>query len=307
MPAPFNVDLRSGLAPLSSRQPLSAQALAYQRFYGLDLPVQRLLGSFEAGGFELVGQAWLPPQPVATLFVLHGYYDHMGLYRHVIEWALSKGFAVVSCDLPGHGLSSGERASISDFGLYQQTLVALFGQARDLELPRPWHLCGQSTGGAIAVDHVLHAGEHSPVDGELILLAPLVRPRAWHWSKLSYRLLRHFVNGIQRQFSENSNDPAFLPFLQADPLQPRRLPTAWVGALMSWVKRIEAAPPSTRRPLIVQGEADGTVDWRYNLKVLKAKFADPQILLLPEARHHLANELPATRQRYLDFISQRLG
>ena len=307
MPAPFNVDLRSGLAPLSSRQPLSAQALAYQRFYGLDLPVQRLLGSFEAGGFELVGQAWLPPQPVATLFVLHGYYDHMGLYRHVIEWALSKAFAVVSCDLPGHGLSSGERASISDFGLYQQTLVALFGQARELELPRPWHLCGQSTGGAIAVDHVLHAGEHSPVDGELILLAPLVRPRAWHWSKLSYRLLRHFVNGIQRQFSENSNDPAFLPFLQADPLQPRRLPTAWVGALMSWVKRIEAAPPSTRRPLIVQGEADGTVDWRYNLKVLKAKFADPQILLLPEARHHLANELPTTRQRYLDFISQRLG
>ncbi|WP_186701116.1 alpha/beta hydrolase [Pseudomonas shirazensis] len=307
MPAPFNVDLRSGLAPLSSRQPLSAEALAYQRFYGLDLPVQRLLGSFEAGGFELVGQAWLPPQPVATLFVLHGYYDHMGLYRHVIEWALSKGFAVVSCDLPGHGLSSGERASISDFGLYQQTLVALFGQARELELPRPWHLCGQSTGGAIAVDHVLHAGEHSPVDGELILLAPLVRPRAWHWSKLSYRLLRHFVNGIQRQFSENSNDPAFLPFLQADPLQPRRLPTAWVGALMSWVKRIEAAPPSTRRPLIVQGEADGTVDWRYNLKVLKAKFADPQILLLPEARHHLANELPTTRQRYLDFISQRLG
>ncbi|MGE1083237.1 alpha/beta hydrolase [Pseudomonas shirazensis] len=307
MPAPFNVDLRSGLAPLSSRQPLSAEALAYQRFYGLDLPVQRLLGSFEAGGFELVGQAWLPPQPVATLFVLHGYYDHMGLYRHVIEWALSKAFAVVSCDLPGHGLSSGERASISDFGLYQQTLVALFGQARELELPRPWHLCGQSTGGAIAVDHVLHAGEHSPVDGELILLAPLVRPRAWHWSKLSYRLLRHFVNGIQRQFSENSNDPAFLPFLQADPLQPRRLPTAWVGALMRWVKRIEAAPPSTRRPLIVQGEADGTVDWRYNLKVLKAKFADPQILLLPEARHHLANELPTTRQRYLDFISQRLG
>lgn len=307
MPAPFNVDLRSGLAPLSSRQPLSAEALAYQRFYGLDLPVQRLLGSFEAGGFELVGQAWLPPQPVATLFVLHGYYDHMGLYRHVIEWALSKAFAVVSCDLPGHGLSSGERASISDFGLYQQTLVALFGQARELELPRPWHLCGQSTGGAIAVDHVLHAGEHSPVDGELILLAPLVRPRAWHWSKLSYRLLRHFVNGIQRQFSENSNDPAFLPFLQADPLQPRRLPTAWVGALMSWVKRIEAAPPSTRRPLIVQGEADGTVDWRYNLKVLKAKFPDPQILLLPEARHHLANELPTTRQRYLDFISQRLG
>jgi len=77
--------------------------------------------------------------------------------------------------------------------------------------------------------------------------------------------------------------------------------------LIAWVKRIEAAPRSTRRPLIVQGEADGTVDWPYNLEVLKAKFAEPQILMLPEARHHLANELPGIRQRYFDFIDQRLG
>lgn len=308
MPVAFQPDrLRPTLEPLSARQPLSALARDYQRFYGLNLSAQSWLGSFQAAGFELVGQAWLPPQPVATLFLLHGYYDHMGLYRHVIEWALKQGYAVISCDLPGHGLSSGERASITDFALYQQVLDALFEQARSLDLPRPWHLCGQSTGGAIAVDHLLHQGAKSPIDGQVILLAPLVRPRAWLWSKLSYRVLRHFVNGIERRFSENTNDPAFLPFLQADPLQPRRLPTAWVGALMAWVKRIEAAPCSTRQPLIIQGEADGTVDWPYNLKVLNAKFSEAQILMLPEARHHLANELPGIRQRYFDFIDQRLG
>ncbi|MDM3887339.1 alpha/beta hydrolase [Pseudomonas sp. BCRC 81390] len=308
MPAAFHPDLlRTSLGPLTARQPLSAQGVEYQRFYGLDLPARSWLGGFQAAGFDLVGQVWLPEQVTATLFLLHGYYDHMGLYRHVIEWALEQGFAVISCDLPGHGLSSGERASISDFALYQQVLEALFEQARMLQLPRPWHLCGQSTGGAIAVDHLLYQGAQSPIDGQVILLAPLVRPCAWRWSKLSYRLLRHFVNGIERRFSENTNDPAFLPFLEADPLQPRRLPTAWVGALIAWVKRIEAAPCSTRRPLIVQGEADGTVDWPYNLEVLKAKFAEPQILMLPGARHHLANELPGIRQRYFDFIDQRLG
>ncbi|MFF5863763.1 alpha/beta hydrolase [Pseudomonas sp. NPDC012596] len=308
MPVAFQPDrLRPTLEPLSARQPLSAPAQDYQRFYGLNLSAQSWLGGFQAAGFELVGQAWLPPQPVATLFLLHGYYDHMGLYRHVIEWALKQGYTVISCDLPGHGLSSGERASITDFALYQQVLDALFEQARSLDLPRPWHMCGQSTGGAIAVDHLLHQGAKSPIDGQVILLAPLVRPRAWLWSKVSYRVLRHFVNGIERRFSENTNDPAFLPFLQADPLQPRRLPTAWVGALMAWVKRIEAAPCSTRQPLIIQGEADGTVDWPYNLKVLKAKFSEAQILMLPEARHHLANELPGIRQRYFDFIDQRLG
>lgn len=307
MPSPFHPDLlRASLDALAARQPLSAQALDYQRFYGLDLPAHSWLGGFSVAGFDLVGQVWLPQEPVATLFLLHGYYDHMGLYRHVIAWALQQGFAVIGCDLPGHGLSSGERASIADFAIYQQVLDALFEQARRLDLPRPWHLCGQSTGGAIVVDHLLHCGEQSPADGQVILLAPLVRPRAWHWSKLSYRVLRHFVDGIERRFSANTNDPAFLAFLEADPLQPRRLPTAWVGALMAWIKRIEAAPHSRRQPLIVQGEADGTVDWPYNLRVLKEKFAEPQILLLPEARHHLANELPDIRQRYFTFLDQRL-
>lgn len=308
MPASFHPDpLRASLAPLATRQALSNQAQDYQRFYGLNLPVQSWLGGFQAAGFELVGQVWLPEKPKATLFLLHGYYDHMGLYRHVIEWALALGYAVISCDLPGHGLSSGERASIGDFAVYQRVLEALFEQARNLGLPRPWHLCGQSTGSAIAVDHLLHQGERSPVDGQVILLAPLIRPRAWRWSKFNYRVLRHFVDGIERRFSENTNDPTFLPFLEADPLQPRRLPTAWVGALIAWVKRIEAAPHCARRPLIVQGEDDGTVDWPYNLEVLKAKFDEPQILLLPQARHHLANELPGIRQRYFDFIGQRMG
>ena len=308
MPATFHPDLlRSSLSGLAERQPLPAEGRDYQRFYGLELPVQSWLGAFKAAGFDLVGQVWMPAQPVATMFLLHGYYDHMGLYRHVIEWALARNYVVISCDLPGHGLSSGERASIADFGLYQQVLEALFAQARQLDLPRPWHLCGQSTGAAIVVDHLLHCAEQSPADGQVILLAPLVRPRAWHWSKLSYCVLRHFVDGIERRFSENTNDPAFMPFLQADPLQPRRLPTAWVGALLKWVRRIETAPRSTRPLLIVQGEADGTVDWPYNLKVLKAKFEAPQILLMANARHHLANELPDIRQRYFEFIGQRLG
>lgn len=310
MSASFQADsLRASLQPLAARQPLSEQGRAYQRFYGLDHVGSQAswLGRFDCAGFEVVAQVWLPAAPVATLVLLHGFYDHMGLYRNVVEWALGRGFAVVSCDLPGHGLSSGERASINDFGVYQQVLDRVFQQAGELGLPQPWHLFGQSTGGAIAVDHLLHHGEGSPASGEVILLAPLVRPRAWGWSKLSYWMLRPFVNGIARRFSENTNDPTFLPFLLADPLQPRRLPTAWVGALLAWVRRIEVAPTSGRRPLIVQGEEDMTVDWRYNLDVLKGKFDAPQILMLPEARHHLANELPEIRRRYFEFIEQRLG
>ncbi|WP_300732442.1 alpha/beta hydrolase [Pseudomonas sp.] len=311
MPAPFSPDsLRASLQPLAASQPLSSEALAYQRFYGLDfvprqVAVRRQLGRFSAGGYDLVSQVWWPASaPVATLFVVHGFYDHMGLYRHVIEWGLNRGFVVIACDLPGHGLSSGERASIQDFSQYQEALQGLFIEAQSLALPQPWHLFGQSTGGAIVLDHLLRQGDHSPAQGQAILMAPLVRPKDWNWSKFSYYLLRPFVKGIERQFSENTNDPQFLPFLQADPLQAHRLPTAWVGAMARWISRIEAAPASARQPLVVQGEADKTVDWEHNLKVLNTKFSQPQVLLLPEARHHLANETVAIREQYFAFLDR---
>lgn len=307
MPTTFHPDsLRNSLQALAARQSLSDEARAYQCFYQLDLSVDSWLGRFRAAGFDIVAQVWTPPQPVATLFLMHGFYDHMGLYRHALQWALSQGFAVISCDLPGHGLSSGERASIADFCDYQTVLDALFAEAAGLQLPKPWHLLGQSTGGAIIVDHLLHRGAQSPAQGQVMLMAPLVRPWAWGWSKLSYRLLNPFVNGIARRFSENTNDPAFMPFLVADPLQPRRLPTAWVGALVRWVRRIESAPASAREVLIVQGESDTTVDWRYNLGVLRQKFASVQVLQVPGARHHLVNELPDIRARCFGFFQQHL-
>lgn len=302
--------LRASLHPLHASDTLSPTGLTYQRFYGLDAlggetPVRSWLGRMDVDGYQVVGQVWLPADARATLILMHGFYDHMGLYRHVIEWALGQGFAVLSCDLPGHGLSSGARASIGDFAEYQTVLQRLLAEAEALALPQPWHLCGQSTGGAIVVDHLLHRGSDSPAQGQVVLLSPLVRPRAWGWSKASYYLLRPFVTGIARRFTENSNAPAFLPFLLADPLQPRRLPTAWVGALARWIVHIEKAPRSERRPLIVQGESDMTVDWSHNLTILNDKFRQPEIFMLREARHHLANEIPELRARYFEFLNQR--
>lgn len=301
--------LLANLPSLATAQQEPAQSDLYRSFYKLDKVrdgVTSRLGSFRAGPYRLAAQVWLPERPVATLLILHGYYDHMGLYGHLVAWALSMEWAVLSCDLPGHGLSSGKRASINDFGEYQAVLHGLFSEAEALRLPQPWHLCGQSTGGAILLDHLLH-GRLRPEVGETILLAPLVRPRAWKRSQLSYHLARPFVQEIPRRFSVNSSDSDFIDFVHnRDPLQPRTLPTAWVGALSRWIPRIEGARRSPRSPLIVQGEQDLTVEWKHNLDVLEDKFSQPRLLLLPEARHHLVNEREALRQQYFEFLAQQL-
>jgi alpha-beta hydrolase superfamily lysophospholipase len=305
MSEPFQPDsLRAQLRPLAAAQAEPPEAQAYRQLYRLNFPgATSQLGRMEVGGYEVVTQLWMPPAPKAALVLQHGYYDHMGLYGNVIAWALGMGFAVLACDLPGHGLSSGTRASIGEFSEYQAVFQRLLSEAASLDLPQPWHLCGQSTGGAIIIDFLLN-NPPRPEIGEVLLLAPLVRPRAWGWSRLSYRVLKHFVTQIPRRFSPNSNDAEFLAFIQTEPLQPLSLPTAWVGALSRWVPRIERAGRRERSVVIVQGDADMTVDWRHNLEVLRAKFGEVKVLMLEGGRHHLANESREIRERYFAFLTK---
>ncbi len=282
----------------------------WRNYYQLDFAasgpgVDQQLGRLDVAGYQLAVQLYRPLSGLqGSCIILHGYYDHMGLYGHLYAWALQQGLAVLTCDLPGHGLSSGARASIGSFAEYRQVLQALLALAMRLHLPQPMHLIGQSTGAAIGLDLALH--DWPSQLGRLVMLAPLIRPRAWNQGRLLYHSLRPFVRQIPRRRSQNSGDTEFLQRVQQDPLQPGVLPTAWVGALSQWIPRIEQAAPVGLTPLIVQGDADRTVDWQHNLTVLQDKFASPQICMLPGAQHHLVNELEHYRQQGFEFIGRHL-
>lgn len=302
--------LRNVLPALDNKSVDPALAKLWRRFYQIDFAQHNTdldcrLGAVDVGGYRIAMQVCRSVQAHATLLVLHGYYDHMGLYGHVYNWALAQGFAILSCDLPGHGLSNGVRASINSFQEYQQVLLAMLAKAEQLRLPKPWHILGQSTGAAIALDYLLTQQPLTSL-GETILLAPLVRPRAWQQSKILYQLVKPFRASVPRRYSDNSHDPVFVDFVRNDPLQAQVLPTAWVGALAQWIAYIEKAKPSDRSPIIVQGEADMTVDWQHNLNILTDKFREPRILLLADARHHLANEQLVLREQYFDFLREQL-
>jgi len=53
---------------------------AYRRFYGFSFDTDHFIGTVESAGQSIVVQAFLPEKPIATAFVIHGYYDHVGLF-----------------------------------------------------------------------------------------------------------------------------------------------------------------------------------------------------------------------------------
>ena len=68
---------------------------------------------------------WSPSEkPRALVLILHGYAEYGGRYKHVAEALVENGLAVLAPDHVGHGLSEGERALITDFGLVVDDLAA---------------------------------------------------------------------------------------------------------------------------------------------------------------------------------------
>ena len=134
-----------------------------------------------------------------------------------------------------------------------------------------------------------------------MLLAPLVRPASWPLSRISYAVGRHVVDEVPRKFAVNTENAEFAALVRADPLQARTLPVEWVSAMMDWKSRFERREPSGRPLFILQGGRDGTVDGRYNVKILKRRY-DVTLLVMPDARHHLVNEAASIRGRMWRFL-----
>ena len=290
----------------------------YAKHYGLNFGeldtglsgIRSSIGTFRSESYDLVCQHFVPSgyPPKKTAFILHGYFDHAGLYRHLIRHLLQSGIAVVIFDLPGHGLSSGATASINSFREYSVAFGNCLTLAKEQSLPAPWFVIGQSTGGAIIMDSFLEQRlQGRPSLQHTILLCPLVKPRHWSRSKVLFSLSKRFVASTPRKFSKNSHDEEFLQFLESeDELQSRILPRDWVQAMIDFINRFDAAPGCQQPLQIIQGRGDGTVEWEKNIPAILKKFAGSQVHWIEEAGHHLVNESTPYRGRVFAIIDQIL-
>ncbi len=278
----------------------------YREYYGLDYKVTSYRAGILRVADESVFLQFFEPQDSDRrkkreyILISHGYYDHAGLYGHLIEHLLSRGWNVAIFDQIGHGLSSGSRAEIQDFDQYVQVLSCVVEHLEKKENQKIRHWIGQSMGCSVLLEYFASGSEK--LEGELILLAPLVRPYGWNWLRFYFSLIKHFVKRRPRKFEKRGPNQEFLDLLLNDPLQATILPVNWVQAMVNWFERFEKRRIVFEKLIIVQGLKDKTVSSRHNLSVLKHFCRSIRLLEIPKAKHHLVNETELVRQQLWDWL-----
>ncbi len=311
----FDADaLRAALARAPDYAPQAGEEVqTYRAFYGLNFPHlthSHTLLCLPTEQARLVVQYFVPDVVRGQVMLCHGYYDHVGLFGFAIEYFLKRGIAVVTYDQIGHGLSTGAPVTIDSFDRYVAATRAVFLHVSDsanmpFKLQKTWHWFGQSMGGAVVMEYL----QQFPPDtqaptGEIVLLAPLVRPYAWWFNRWVFAIAKRTISERPRTLTNNAENPEFHALQQIDPLQAHILPVAWVQAMVDWSKRFVSYPVSELAPKLLQGDQDRTVDWRYNIALYERRYPHSMHFIIPGGRHHLANESAVIRMQMRDFLDE---
>ncbi|KMJ59559.1 hypothetical protein AB685_01380 [Bacillus sp. LL01] len=243
---------------------------------------------------DIFVQSFIPKERKGLVTIVHGYLDHSGSLSKLIDCLLTDGYGIITFDLPGHGHSRGERGDIKNFNDYTEALhaVQLHYELQGLNDTQR-SVIGHSTGAAIVLDYI---SRRKRAFYKTILVAPLVQPYLWSFSRIGVKIIGKKVKHIKRTFRKNSSDLDYLKFVKEDPLQFSQLPMNWLHSFQKWYDNFSNLPSNNEQLCIIQGSKDTTVDWRYNIPFLLKKYSISECILLDEGNHQLFNEREVLRE-----------
>ncbi len=264
-------------------------------------------------GFQVALQSILPAEPdpeSPVVLLIHGYFDHTATNRYAIEELLDRGYRVVAMDMPGHGLSSGKRGRIEDFGDYGRAVHAAVDAIRNGNIPgiasdSQLAAIGHSTGASAVIEYLETGGDSF---GRLIFVAPLVRIVAYPLARVGIELTSDLVDHVPRLTSGASTNEAFIEFSsEYDPLSIDETSLKWADAYIDWEESRRTIAERQLPLLLVQAGRDSTVDTEYNSEYLKRFFPNTELIEYEDARHNVFNEPVELRPGLYDRIHRFLS
>ncbi|MEJ5283592.1 MAG: alpha/beta hydrolase [Brevinematia bacterium] len=231
----------------------------------------------------------ISPSPKGIIFFFHGYLSHSGLFWDFYKYMLEKNYSIITVDLPGHGLSDGERTAIDDFSTYAEVVYETYLKMQKEGIGLPIYFVGHSTGCSAIYEFMYN---YRVFPEKVVFVAPLVRIIFWEMASFGYNLFGNNIKTLPRLRRNTSQDRNYIDFLfNKDPIKYDFADVSWFRATLVWNERIvNYNTISNVNLLIVQGDKDEVVEWKYNIGFLTNKFYNSKVYLIKEGRHDLLAE-----------------
>lgn len=127
-------------------------------------------------GTRLFHAALVVEDPKAVAVFVHGYADHSGRYRHVMEAFAEAGYSSHALDYRGHGRAEGRRGYVASFDDYLDDLEAFINRVRVQSDGLPLFIVGHSHGGLMTARYLAKRGSPEGLAG-VVLSSPYFRLR----------------------------------------------------------------------------------------------------------------------------------
>ncbi|HEX9135373.1 MAG TPA: alpha/beta hydrolase [Nitrospirota bacterium] len=246
-------------------------------------------------GLRLFTQRYACVNPVAEIILVHGFGEHSGRYRALVEYLNAHAYAVTAYDHRGHGRSEGLKGHVQRFNHYVGDLELFVSRLRTQGQSRRLFIVGHSMGGLIALCYA--AAHPDRVDG-MVISAPLlavaapIPPAKLMIGRIAARWMPRLRlhNGLDP--SSLSRSPEVASAYTSDPLVSFRVSARWFAETTIAMEEVMEAAPRIHLPmLILQGGEDriaspGTTGQFVN----HLGSSDKEFGLYPGLYHELFNE-----------------
>lgn len=268
---------------------------------------------------------WHPEgQARGTVVLAQGRAEFIEKYFETIGELLARGFAVVTFDWRGQGLSgravsNPRKGHVDDFVLFERDLEAVFSQAVQPFCPAPYFALAHSTGASIMLQQ---ARRNASPFARLVLLAPLIDIRDLRLPQ-GARLLADFLNllGLGGAYIPGGGSKSIMsrPFkgnrltsderryarnaaiVKAAPQLAIGDPTVgWVHAAFRQIDDFADPdyPVRTLPPILIIAAGDDRIVSSPAIERFGQRLRSGRVIVLEHARHEILQENDAIRSRF---------
>lgn len=261
--------------------------------------------------FKIYYQAWLPEEkPKAIIQLVHGFGEHSGRYKNVIDKLVPRGYAIYADDHRGHGKSEGVRNYADSFELFVEDEKTFFDIIKEKYSDIPYFMLGHSMGSGIAqyfawkheslLDGLIISGAGNSVGEDV---SGLVKILSKVFSKLAPKMT--FDSNLDPEFL--SHDPEVVQAYINDPLVNYEEITARLAKeMMEYFSNLSKIVEELSLPLLVQCGAEDKAVFGINSLKEHYQMDDKTVKIYDGLYHEVYNESAENREPVLNDLTEWL-